>query len=121
MNALDALSLYAEGWTKGNAEVILQSVSNDYVFDDPNTGLITKGNFSDYLAGMKQTVTELCNGNVPDPFMELSEVITKDENGIITAWCWWEIPGTTIKGSGLIKVGENGVQSETITYYSKLL
>ncbi len=121
MNAIDSLGLYAEGWTKGDAEIILRSVSDDYVFDDPNAGLITKTDFADYLAGMKQTVADLSDGNLPDPFMELSEVVTKEEGGIVTAWCWWEIPGTHIKGSGLIKVGSQGVQSETITYYTKLV
>ena len=120
MTVLESLDLYAEGWTKGDAEIILQSVSNDNVFDNPNSGLITKSDFKEYLAGMKQTVAGLCNGNLPDQFMELSEVVTKDENGAVTAWCWWEISGTKIKGSGLVKADEKGVQSETITYYSKL-
>ncbi len=33
---------------------------------------------------------------------------------------WWSVPGTEIKGSGLIKVGPGGVRSETITYYTAL-
>ncbi len=30
------------------------------------------------------------------------------------------IPGTALQGAGLIKVGDNGVQSEKLTYYTKL-
>jgi hypothetical protein len=52
--------------------------------------------------------------------MELSEVVTEEKEGVLTAWCWWAIPGTQIKGSGLIKVGSEGVQSEMLTYYTKL-
>jgi hypothetical protein len=42
MNATDYLGLYAEGWTNGDADTILSAVSNDYIFDDPNAGKITK-------------------------------------------------------------------------------
>ncbi len=52
--------------------------------------------------------------------MELSEVVTQENEEVITAWCWWAIPGTDIKGSGLIKVRADGVRSEVITYYTKL-
>ncbi len=55
-----------------------------------------------------------------DKFMEISEVLTDEKDGILTAWCWWAIPGTNIRGSGLIKVGSEGVRSEVITYYTKL-
>ncbi len=39
---------------------------------------------------------------------------------MVTAWCWWEVPGTELRGGGLIKVGAEGVHSEVITYYTKL-
>jgi len=120
MSAADHLGTYAEGWTKGDANTILKAVSDDYTFDDPNAGKIAKSEFAEYLSGMKETVRSLRRGNLPDPFMELSEVVTQENEGGITAWCWWAIPGTDIKGSGLIKVGADGVRSEVITYYTKL-
>lgn len=120
MSAADHLGVYAEGWTKGDAEIILRAVMDDYTFDDPNAGTIPKSEFSDYLSGMRKTVRSLCGGNLPEPFMELSEVVTQEAEGVLTAWCWWAVPGTEIKGSGLIKVASNGVRSEVITYYTKL-
>jgi hypothetical protein len=120
MNAGDYLGVYAEGWTKGDGEIILRAASDNFTFDDPNAGTIPKSTFPDYLAGLKETVQSLCAGDLPDPFMEFSEVITQESEGILTAWCWWAIPGTEIRGSGLIKVGSDGVQSEVITYYTKL-
>lgn len=119
MNATDHLGLYAEGWTNGDANLILQAVTDNYVFDDPNVGVISKSNFSEYLEEMKNTVRALRGGNLPEPFMELSEVVTTENNGTLTAWCWWVVPGTEIKGSGLIKVESSGVCSEVITYYAK--
>jgi hypothetical protein len=52
--------------------------------------------------------------------MELSEVVSHEEEDGLTAWCWWAIPGTELKGSGLIKVGPEGVRSERLAYFTKL-
>ena len=120
MGAAEHLGVYAEGWTKGEAQTILRAVTDDYTFDDPNAGTIPKSKFADYLSAMKGTVRSLCGGNLPEPFMELSEVVTQESEGMLTAWCWWAVPGTELKGSGLIKVGSNGVKSEVITFYTKL-
>ena len=120
MSASEHLGVYAEGWTNGEADKILVATSEDYTYDDPNSGVIPKKEFARYMAGLKETVKSLRGGNLPKPFMELSEVVTQDNGGLITAWCWWAIPGTDMKGSGLIKVGADGVRSEVITYYSKL-
>ncbi|MDX1513866.1 MAG: nuclear transport factor 2 family protein [Gammaproteobacteria bacterium] len=120
MSAADHLGVYAEGWAKGDADTVLRAVTEDYTFDDPNAGRISNSGFADYLSGMKDTVRSICGGKLPDPFMELSEVVTAESGGLLTAWCWWVIPGTEIKGSGLIKVGPDGVKSEVITYYTKL-
>ena len=120
MSALDHLGHYAEGWTKGDADTVLQSLANNYILDDPNVGKISKDMFSNYLNEMKETVKTLCNGSLPEPFMELTEVLTSEDNAITTAWCAWAIPGTNIKGAGLIKVNSSGVISEVLTYYSKV-
>ena len=120
MNAADHLGVYADGWNKGDSDTILKAVSDEFTFDDPNSGKITKSEFAEYLSGMKETVRSLRGGNIPDPFIELTEVVTQEDQGVLTAWCWWAVPGTEIQGSGLIKVGPEGVRSEVITYYTNL-
>ena len=120
MSAGEHLGAYAQGWTNGDSAEVLRAVSDNYTFDDPNCGVIPRKEFARYLAQLKETVKTLRGGDLPTPFMELSEVVTQENQGSITAWCWWSIPGTNIKGSGLIKVGPEGVHSEVITYYSKL-
>ena len=120
MSAKDHLSRYADGWMKGDLETILSSVSNDYVFDDPNEGQITKENFPTYMGQLKELVSSLKGTESDTQFLELSEVVTQEEEDGLTAWCWWAIPGTEIEGSGLIKVGPEGVRSERLTYYTKL-
>jgi hypothetical protein len=121
MNAGDYLGRYAEGWTKGDAETILSAASESFVFDDPNAGIIAREDFAEYLAGLGEAVAAARGGAGSDEtFMEISEVVTQDAGGGLTASCWWAIPGTDIQGSGLIKVGSDGVESERIAYYTKL-
>ena len=120
MSAADHLGAYAEGWTKGDGDTVLKAVSDDFTFEDPNAGRIAKSEFAEYMSGLKDTVRSLRGGNLPDPFIELSEVVTEEKEGVLTVWCWWAVPGTEVKGSGLIKVGAEGVRSEVITYYTKL-
>ena len=120
MSAKDHLGRYADGWMKGDLETILSSVSSDYVFDDPNEGQITKEHLPTYMGQLKELISSLRGTESETQFMELSEIVTQEEGDGLTAWCWWEIPGTGIKGSGLIKVGPEGVRSERLTYYTKL-
>ena len=120
MSAADHLGVYAEGWTKGDAEILLRVVTEDYTFDDPNVGVISKSKLTEYVSGLRDAVQSILGGSIPETFMELSEVVTQESDGVLTAWCWWVVPGTELKGSGLIKVGSDGVRSEVITYYTKL-
>lgn len=120
MGRADHLGAYAAGWTNGDAAAILAAAGDGFVFDDPNAGPVAKGDFAAYFAQLKETVAAL-RGGAPQPnFMDLTEVVTNEEDGVLTAWCWWSIPGTDIQGSGLIKVREEGVVSERIAYYTAL-
>jgi hypothetical protein len=119
MPAGDYLGQYAEGWSKGDSQIIVGSLADNYQLDDPNAGTINKQGFADYLAGMWQVV-EGIRGKTDDPLIELTEIITQEDGGILTAWAWWTVPGTPIQGSALIKVGDQGVISERLCYYTKL-
>ena len=119
MPAADHLGQYAEGWTKGDAAIIVGSLDDSYQLDDINVGMISKTAFSDYLAGFKDTV-EGIRGKSNDPLLEVSEVVTQADGDNLTAWVWWAVPGTPIEGAGLIKVGPNGVLSERLTFYTKI-
>ncbi len=120
MSAADHLGAYAEGWTNGDADKIIGSVSDGFVLDDPNEGKIGKVDIAKHIAGMKEAVASMRGEVYLGPFMELTEVTTREDGGVLTAWCWWSIPGTPLRGAGLIKVGDDGVQSEKLTYYTKL-
>ncbi len=116
----DFIGAYAEGWTTGDAAKIVSATAPDYVFDDPNSGKITREAFADYFQGLSSTLDELRGGAPEGNFLDLTEVVIQEtENGAIV-WAWWEAPGTGIGGSGLIEVGPEGVTSEKIAYYTKL-
>ena len=99
---MDYLNQYTWGWTKGDASVVVESLDDSYQLDDPHSGFITKTGFRDYLANLKAQVDTI-RGSYEQPFMEISEVVTQEEGGVLTAWAWWSIPGISIQGSGLIK------------------
>ncbi len=120
MHTTEFLNAYAEGWTNGDSDTILGATSEAFVFDDPNARRVSKGDFKAFFAGLKEAVATIRGDGYEGPFMELSEVLTKDDGDGLTASCWWEIPGTNIRGSGLIKVENDGVVSELIAYYTKL-
>lgn len=42
MNVLGHHGNYAEGWTNGNLNLILSSISIGYIFDDLNVGKLSK-------------------------------------------------------------------------------
>ena len=120
MSKADHLAAYAEGWTTGNSDQILSVLADSYVLDDPNHGRVAKGEMAAYLDGLKATVSELRGSKEEAQFLALSEVLTGEVDGELTAWCWWTFPGTSIEGSGLIKVSDDGVVSERLTYYTTL-
>ena len=119
MAAGDHLNRYAEGWTVGDAAIVLESLDDSFVLDDPNSGMINKAGFVEYLNAFKGQV-EGIRGQTSSPLLEVSEVVTQPDGDNLTAWVWWIVPETPIQGSGLIKVGPNGVLSERLTFYTKL-
>ncbi len=120
MSKADHLGAYAEGWTTGNTDKLLSALADNYVLDDPNHGRVTKGEMAAYFDGMKAMVSELRGGKEEDQFLALSELLTGEGDGVLSAWCWWAVPGTSIAGGGLIKVSDDGVVSESLTYYTAL-
>ena len=97
----------------------MESLDAGFQLDDPNGGMISKSGFSEYFLGFQAQVQSI-RGQSSDPFMEVSEIITQEDENVLTAWVWWAVPGTPIQGSGLIKVGNNGVLSERLAFYTKL-
>ena len=119
MDKSDYLNRYAEGWIKGDSGILLEALDDSYHLDDPNVGSVPKEGIPDYITGLKNQV-EAIRSEPANALLELSDIVTHEEQDILTAWAWWIDLGTPIQGSALIKVGDNGVLSERLTYYTKL-
>jgi len=120
MSIQDHIAAFAEGWTTGNLDRILESLAPQFRLDDPNAGEFGKPDIPTYLDGFKESVGELRGETFSAPLMEMSEVVIKDDETPVSVWAWWTVPGTPLAGSALIKVGEEGVLSERITYRTAL-
>jgi len=118
--ALEHFKTYIEGWTQGEADKSYSVLADDYTYDDPNSMIYTKETFTDLMNSFKEATLAACGGQLPDPFIEISESMTKEVNGYLTAWCLWEIPGSGLRGSALVKGDSVGIRSEVIAYYTKL-
>ena len=42
MSATEHLAVYAEGWTAGDVDTILEALAEGFVYDDPNAGRIAR-------------------------------------------------------------------------------
>ena len=95
------------------------SLHDSFQLDDPNSGKIPKQAFTAYFGELKHRVQSM-GGATEGNFLDVSELVTQEEGGALTAWVRWVFTGTGIEGSGLIKVGDSGALSERLALYTKL-
>jgi hypothetical protein len=110
------LEMWLTGWRTGDAEMILRSVADDFVYDDPVDGLFRRAEFAAYLERMFAGEAPLVTSSGDTVFEEISDVVVHEQDGRLTAWAWWRT--ASVEGAGLVRVGRNGVLSEKTAYYS---
>jgi hypothetical protein len=109
----ELLDRYMEGWTKGDAEMLLGACAEDYVYDDPIDGRFTKADIGAYLESL------------PEGSLEFADVVSGEIGGLETAWCWYRLNAPTgsavvsQEGAAVTKVGPDGVHSSKVTYYER--
>ena len=107
---------YIEGWYEMDADKILSSVTDDFIFDDPaESQPATKQTLLTYMASWQRRANAAGSTNQ----WILSDQLRGDNNGILTDWEWWEIVNTDLCGSALIKTNDKGVFLERITYFNR--
>ena len=105
---------YEEGWDTWNVDLLLSTLADDFVFDDPALPEpVTRANMADYMMSWEDRVKQL--GGTGE--IESTERVTVDEDGAIVAWNWWSFVGTKYEGSAVTRTTDEGVQYERITYY----
>jgi ketosteroid isomerase-like protein len=110
------LEMWLMGWRAGDAEMILRSVADDFVYDDPVDGRFRKAEFAVYLEEMLASEAPFVTSTGDTVFEEISHVATQQQDGELTAWGWWQT--ASVEGAGLVRVGPTGVLSEKTAYYS---
>jgi hypothetical protein len=116
----ERIESYLQGWRTGDASLLVGQAAEGFFFDDPHRSRISRAAYAAYVAELKVEAGEFRAGRSFDSFEKLSEIVVKQhDDGTATVWFWWEIEGTPIEGSSLVKVGKAGVLSETICYYGR--
>jgi hypothetical protein len=120
MKISEAIDTYLRGWELGDGELSLSATAANFYYDDPNTGRIARQDFVEFVNDFKQAAAEMGGEENPSPFLDYTDTVIDDDQIPATVWCWWQARGTPLQGSAVIKVGEAGVISERIAYFSRL-
>jgi len=111
------LDMYLEGFRKGDAEMILRALADDFVYDDPADGRFTKAEFAVYLGELLGGAEGSSGAAADAEFETISDVVREERDGEETAWGWFKT--RTEEGAGLIKAGPDGVRLEKLAYYRR--
>ena len=107
---------YIDGWYTLDAEKLVSSVTNDFVFDDPALGeLVTKAALAEYMISWEDKIRTL--GGTGE--WELSDIVNHDQDGVLVCWEWWKCIGSGLEGAAIVKTTDAGVLSERIVYYHR--
>ncbi len=105
---------YIEGWNSMDAETLLASVTEDFFYDDPTEPTrITREMLVAYMPVWPEKAAAL---GAAFEFDMLDKVV-QDRNGLLTEWYWWQLCGTDVEGSAVIKTCDRGVMWEKLTYF----
>jgi hypothetical protein len=118
MRREDFAELYTHGWADGDASAIMRALADDYVFDNPRVGNITKPQFEAYFEELQKMVEAHRTGSASDKFMTFEDQATADDGTTLTGWVWWRIPGTPLQGAGLVRTTDAGVVFHRSAYYA---
>lgn len=116
----EIIETYLTGWKLGDGELSLSATAEGFYYDDPNTGRIQRDDFVEFVNDFKRAAIEMGGEVDANPFLDYTDTVIRDDEIPATVWCWWQARGTTLQGSAVIKVGQQGVLNERIAYFSKL-
>ena len=107
---------YIEGWYELDADKLMSSTSQDFIFDDPaEPEPVIRELLPDYMIRWDKRTRSLGATNV----WNLSDEVRQDSDGILTDWEWWELVGTDLRGMAIVKTRDDGVFFERITYFDR--
>jgi len=105
---------YGGGWDTWDADLLLSSLVDDFVFDDPAMPEpVDRANMATYMTSWRDRVKSL--GGTGE--IGSRDRVTIDQDGAIISWHWWSFVGTNYQGSAVTRTTDDGVQYERIAYY----
>ena len=105
---------YIEGWNSMDAEKLLESITDDFVLDDPtDPEPVTKATLVAYMPSWPEKARALGAGFE----FEIIDRVVQDRDGVLLEWYWWQLVGTDVEGSAVVKTSDAGVMSERLTYF----
>lgn len=104
---------YIAGWYELDADKLLSATTEDFVFDDPaEPAAVPRSGLAGYMLRWNQRANHMNE-------WILQHEVREDKDGILTDWMWWEVVGTDLCGTGLVKTSDAGVFLERITYFRR--
>ena len=97
--------------------MIRSAVADEFVWDDPKEDRVSKDGLNAYLPKFKERIDRLRKATPSMSYLSLSELVVDRNQPTMTVWCCFAVPGTDIRGTSQIRVGNDGVISEHRTYF----
>jgi hypothetical protein len=101
---------YIQGWMTDDLDMVQGACAEDFVYDDPYDGQITKAQFPDYWQSMAG------DGDFDDTVME-------ETDGVETGFAWWhwtpEGAPDEQTGCMFMKADADGLHSARLAYYKR--
>jgi len=107
---------YLQGWYRMDAELLLSSVTPDFIFDDPaEPEPVTRAMLVDYMQRWDRRMRDAGGNNQ----WTLTHEFRRDENSLLIDWEWWQVVGSDLQGAAVVLTSEDGVLLERITYFDR--
>ena len=105
------LEKFMQAWDDDDLDTMLAACADDFVYDDPFDGRMTKEEFADYYRGLSDDVETEHSGEV-----------VQEADGGATHWLWWAwkptgASGWAQQGAALTQADADGVHSMRIANY----
>jgi hypothetical protein len=86
----ESLALFLEGWRTGDAEKVLRSIADDFVYDDPVDGRMEGVAFAAYIRELFGSAGSPENEPGGFGFEDITDIVAQEKDGELTAWGWWK-------------------------------
>lgn len=104
------IDLWLEGWRRGDAQMVLSAVTDDFIYEDAVDGRFARAEFKAYLE------TLFAAESTPEGFETITDVVRHEKDGEETTWGRWKTLATPMEGAGLVKARPDGVYFERVFY-----